>query len=251
MDYTEQLESLKADLLLQTGKTHERLANIDWSSEFNNMTNDAEYSPLQYQQGALFVHTIQLFKNGDVFQAANNRLCTLKSMNDERAVPLETLISCIRKLIRDLKITEMNALRKVWDSVEDECEKPYLKCADCEFFGYCEQAKEDHECACDDEDRTTKCRFCGFKATTYDRLDNHIKSKHLKNCKYNCKECEYKTDSNNEFVRHNNSKGHKEKCGVKKEVKLYECKICDKEYYFESEYNRHLVSTKHKKLCCK
>jgi hypothetical protein len=249
MEYTEQLETLKADLLLQTDKTRERLAELDWSNEFIEMINDAEYTPLKYQQGALLTTFVASFKNGDVFQSAKTRWMTLKGLNDTRAEVLGELIRDIEKLLRGLRTMEMDKLRKIWDGIEDECDKPMLKCEDCDYFGYSEHAKETHECECDDEDRTTKCKYCGFKATTYDRLDNHIKSKHLKKCIHECKECEYKTNSKNEFEKHTKSKSHKEKCGVVRES--FKCEPCDKEYYFESKYKEHLLSVKHKKLCCK
>jgi len=221
-----------------------RFATIDWEAEFTEMDDNDDYSPLPFLTDADFYEKLHCPETicGDYECDATAfmkklRLYSTGAEPDKKIVELVNLIETMRSKTASMY---RNKLREEFMKGDLDL-RPSIYCAKRNVFAMNVSKFYEHECR-----QTTKCSHCGKPHPSYERLEKHIQAKHLKTCKYNCKECDYKTDSKNEFDRHMNSKGHKEKCGITRES--YECKTCEKEYYFESEYKRHCISAKHKKL---
>lgn len=222
-----------------------RFATIDWEAEFNAMDDDEEYSPVPFLTDVDFYESLEC--NETKGEDGRDAKTFMKAMK---------LWSCCLDVSRDVvdlvgameqlkyKIVNMYKTKLREEFLKEDIDlRPPIYCSKCDIFAMSVLKFSEHECK-----QTTKCNHCDFKATTYERLENHIQAKHLKKHRHNCKECEYSTDSLKEFERHNNSKGHKQKCGIKKEIVLFDCKICDRQYAFESQYLVHCASVKHKKL---
>jgi hypothetical protein len=238
------MEKVIETLKIEIEKTKTRVGKIDWSKEFKDMIDDEEYTPLKYQHLSRHVKLIGMFDPDEVYKTTKDRWRSIKDTRPEEAKVIEVEWKEIERLLKEMCSIEMKALTTAWDSVEDECDKPYLLC-ECGHFAYSEKNKnkDEHDCDLDDEERTTTCSICNKKCGTYERLDKHKKSKH--HTKYHCKPCEFPTNSKAVWDRHLKSKDHKEACGIVSEKKTYPCPDCDvKPYTFPSELHRH-------SRCCK
>jgi len=246
MSYSIRLEAMieRAKEVCREAET--RFATIDWEAEFTEMDEDSDYSPLPFLTDADFYEKLECPETicGDYECDATAfmkkmRLYSNGAEPDKKIVELVNVVETMRSKTAGLY---RNKLREEFMKGDLDL-RPSIYCAKCNVFAMNVSKFYEHECR-----QTTKCNRCNYVAPTFERLENHMNAKHLKTCKHNCKECDYETDSPKEFERHNNSKAHKEKCGVKKEAKVFECKTCDKQYAFESDYTRHCLSVKHKKL---
>jgi hypothetical protein len=236
------MEAIKEKIQVALEKTKIRLAELDWSKEFINMINDSDYTCLQYYHPAINVVTIGKFDPEGLYEETKRKWRAM-DRNAPEAKVMEEDWRSVSKMLNDLRNTEMTALREKWDAEEDDCLKPYLKCEDCDHFGYSETDKTEHECDLEDEDRTSKCKVCKKSCGTYERLEKHMKSKH--HTKYRCKECEFGTSSKAQYDRHIKSKEHKETCGIEKPE--FKCETCDRVFPFKSLYEAHMISPTHLK----
>jgi hypothetical protein len=238
------MDKLIAKLNVAVDETKTRIAGLNWRKEFIEMINDDEYTPLKYYHVAVLVRTVALFDPENVYKTTKNRWHAILNTRTEEADAINKQCREAERLLKQLRAIELDALRVAWDAVEDDCEKPLLKCEDCDFFGWSERSAHEHECEKEDEDRTIKCKHCKKNCGTYERLKVHIKSKHFK--PFKCEPCNVGYNTQMQFDRHTSSKKHKETCGIVKPT--FECKLCDKQFMYQCKYDEHLLSVKHRKL---
>jgi hypothetical protein len=223
-----------------------RFATIDWEGEFKEMDDDSEYSPIPFLTDEDFYEKLECPETicDDYERDAKTFMLKMRLYSngiepDKRLVEYVRSIQGLKQKIVNLYHTK---LREEYLKGDLDL-RPSIYCPKCNFFAMNVAKFYDHECR-----KTTKCNRCKYVAPSYERLDNHMKAKHLKVYKYNCVVCPFPTDSSKEFERHNNSKGHKEKCGIKKEVVFYPCNDCDiPPFAFPSELKRHMRTCKKRK----
>jgi hypothetical protein len=231
------MEELLENIQKAIDDTKARIEITDWKEEFKEMDEDDEYAPLKYYEYTM-KDMIEHFDHDGIYNKLKNRWYYLLEAKSPEAKELQKSWMKVDAMLSELRNIEKQALRDAWEK-EDIDMRPSLGCASCRFFGYTVRTGLDHECA--KEDKSSICDYCKKKCGTYPRLEAHIKSKHQ--TKYNCKECNFPTNSQAAWDRHLKEKKHKEKCGIERPV--YECKVCDKQYYFPSKYKEHLVSPTH------
>lgn len=204
------------------------LAETNWKSEFQMMIDDEDYTALKYTSDRLGI--------GDTFQKANSIWWGLSRDGfKQRSDELKDILNSTESIVNKLKKQEMDYFKITYFQFDEDF-RPYLECEGCGFFTYREKGLCGHKCV-----KITICKLCDDKSFgTEERLKAHIKSKHSRKYQYNCEPCNFHTDSNDRFVKHEHSKEHKQKCGIERPE--YKCEKCNKDYHYECDYMRHMKS---------
>ena len=223
------MDALKTACEQALKDTAEKMALLDWDAEFTKMKENKHYSPVPYSE---YLYTCDNDYNEFItsWDEWEDDWEAYKRASESSKKPVIAIVKDIVKL-------ETDALRK---ALKNTPNPPELECEACGFLACYTSAQTHHEC-----EKTTQCGRCDHKATTYARLEAHIKSKHTKRWSHSCKDCEFHTDSKSQYDRHMKSKVHKEATGY--EAPKHECLACERSFPFASELKRHLFSKEHKK----
>ena len=218
--YFHRLKDFRDNIKSFMEEQHTRLNTLNWETEFEEYDCNSEYTIIRLPEwhDEFYVAVIEIRKtlNMDTYDLRDYLLETEQRYIEISKIQRERLKQEYFK--RDIDIL------------------PSLFCKSCGRFFSKVQTHYDHDC----KGKTT-CENCGKNCRTKDRLNLHIESRMCFK-KYNCEQCIFQSNSHNEFERHNKSKSHKEKCGIKKIDIFYNCDQCDKTYAFPSELKRHKLS---------
>ncbi len=227
MELMDKLREIEKGIQPLKERIYAHLNTIDWNDEILiKMVNDDEYTPV--------IPTLKETGLGELYTAVMNELT--RQPNPE----LRDYFWKIHEELRTLYQSQVEYLKREYLKLDVEL-RPSLLCIECGYFGSCEKTVSSHKCK-----KRTICIHCGVDCKTYERFQKHIEKK-LCMQSHVCDVCNYKTNSNNEWLRHSKSKDHKERAGIQKQV--YKCIPCDYMTEFQSKYKEHCNNKKHRKLC--